>query len=97
MSCVRGFTRHAATGAYLRVIAPGEIRAGDPIEIVHRPDHRVTCAMALRAVTFERDLLPEILAAGEALHSEARRVAQEYVAAVEERERNRKGAERSGS
>ncbi|MER0477908.1 MOSC domain-containing protein [Streptomyces sp. Edi2] len=91
---VRRFTRHAATGAYLRVIAPGEIRAGDPIEIVHRPDHRVTCAMALRAVTFERDLLPEILAAGEALHSEARRVAQEYVAAVEERERNRKGAER---
>jgi len=26
------------------VIEPGEIRAGDEIEIVHRPDHEVTVA-----------------------------------------------------
>src|ERR1044072_4870332 len=42
---VRRFTQKARTGAYLRVVEPGEIRAGDPIEIVHRPDHEVTAAL----------------------------------------------------
>jgi MOSC domain-containing protein YiiM len=30
---VKRFTRQSAPGAYLRVIEPGEIRAGDPIEV----------------------------------------------------------------
>ncbi|GHA79664.1 sulfurase [Streptomyces clavifer] len=78
---VKRFTREAATGAYLRVIEPGTIRAGDPVEIVHRPDHEVTAALQFRAVTTERDLLPRLLAAGSALHPEALRKAREYVAA----------------
>ncbi|MEU9447383.1 MOSC domain-containing protein [Streptomyces sp. NPDC048277] len=78
---VKRFTRKGATGAYLRVIEPGEIRAGDPIEIVHRPEHGVTAAMQFRAVTTERELLPRLLAAGEALHSEALAQARKYVAA----------------
>ncbi|MFD5748562.1 MOSC domain-containing protein [Streptomyces sp. NPDC127033] len=77
---VRRFTRQAVTGAYLRVITPGEIRAGDPIEVVHRPDHEVTVALAFRASTTERELLPRVLAAGEALHGEELRVARAYVA-----------------
>lgn len=77
---VRRFTRQAATGAYLRVIAPGAVRAGDPVEIVHRPDHEVTAALQFRAVTTERTLLPALLAAGEALHPEALRKAREYAA-----------------
>ncbi|WP_097870360.1 MOSC domain-containing protein [Streptomyces sp. rh34] len=77
---VRRFTRRAATGAYLRVIEPGTVRAGDPIEIVHRPDHEVTAALQFRAVTTERTLLPALLAAGEALHPEALRTAREYAA-----------------
>ncbi|MBQ0847022.1 MOSC domain-containing protein [Streptomyces sp. BH-SS-21] len=76
---VRRFTRKGATGAYLRVIEPGEIRAGDPIEIVHRPDHEVTAALQFRAVTLERTLLPKVLAAGDALHPEARETALRYV------------------
>ncbi|MFE3826246.1 MOSC domain-containing protein [Streptomyces sp. NPDC059092] len=76
---VRRFTRRAVTGAYLRVITPGEIRAGDPIEVVHRPDHEVTVGLAFRAVTTERELLPRVLAAGEALHGEESRIAREYV------------------
>ncbi|MFI1411672.1 MOSC domain-containing protein [Streptomyces sp. NPDC020707] len=76
---VRRFTRKGATGAYLRVIEPGEIRAGDPIEIVHRPDHEVTAALQFRAVTLERTLLPRVLAAGDALHPEARATALRYV------------------
>ncbi|MDO0926180.1 MOSC domain-containing protein [Streptomyces sp. TG1A-8] len=80
---VRRFTRKGATGAYLRVIEPGEIRAGDPIEIVHRPDHGVTAALQFRAVTTERELLPRLLAAGEALHGETLAAAREYVAGKE--------------
>ncbi|MFD5642101.1 MOSC domain-containing protein [Streptomyces anulatus] len=77
---VRRFTRQGATGAYLRVIEPGAVRAGDPVEIVHRPDHEVTAALQFRAVTTERTLLPALLAAGDALHPEALRKAREYVA-----------------
>ncbi|WP_433402151.1 MOSC domain-containing protein [Streptomyces sp. CA-146814] len=78
---VRRFTREAVTGAYLRVIEPGTIRAGDPVEIVHRPDHEVTAALQFRATTTERTLLPSLLAAASALHPEALRTAREYVAA----------------
>jgi MOSC domain-containing protein YiiM len=77
---VRRFTRKGAPGAYLRVIEPGEIRAGDPIEIVHRPDHEVTVAFQFRAVTNERELLPRLLAAGDALHPEAIERARVYIA-----------------
>ncbi|WP_097916147.1 MOSC domain-containing protein [Streptomyces sp. b84] len=77
---VRRFTQQGATGAYLRVIEPGAVRAGDPIEIAHRPDHEITAALQFRAVTTERTLLPALLAAGDALHPEALRKAREYVA-----------------
>ncbi|MFE9646965.1 MOSC domain-containing protein [Streptomyces sp. NPDC006365] len=77
---VRRFTRKGAPGAYLRVIEPGEIRAGDPIEIVHRPDHEVTVSFQFRAVTTERELLPRLLAAGDALHPEAIERARTYMA-----------------
>ncbi|MGH1556508.1 hypothetical protein ACRAWF_46445 [Streptomyces sp. L7] len=57
-----------------------EIRAGDAIEVVHRPDHEVTVALQFRAVTTERALLPRLLPAGEALHPEALAEARKYVA-----------------
>jgi MOSC domain-containing protein YiiM len=78
---VKRFTRKGATGAYLRVIEPGEIRAGDPIEIIHLPEHGVTAALEFRATTTERELLPRLLAAGAALHPEALARARKYVAA----------------
>lgn len=78
---VRRFTEHGAPGAYLRVVEPGEVRAGDPVEIVHRPDHDVTVALAFRAQTTRRELLPRVLAAGDAPHPElleaARRCAEQ--------------------
>ncbi|MFF9374148.1 MOSC domain-containing protein [Streptomyces griseoluteus] len=77
---VKRFTRKAVTGAYLRVIEPGEIRAGDVVEIVHRPDHGVTAATQFRAVTTERELLPSLLAAGDALHGEALAQVHKYLA-----------------
>ncbi|MFF3564588.1 MOSC domain-containing protein [Streptomyces sp. NPDC002574] len=72
---LRRFTRAAQPGAYLRVAAPGGIRAGDPVEIVHRPDHEVTVALVFRAVTLEPALLPSLLAA-DALPEEIRTAAR---------------------
>jgi MOSC domain-containing protein YiiM len=60
---LKRFTRAAVPGPYLRVVEPGEISAGDPVEIVHRPGHGVTVARAFRAFTLEPELLPELLAA----------------------------------
>ncbi|KQX70975.1 MOSC domain-containing protein [Streptomyces sp. Root1310] len=76
---VRRFTEKAATGAYLRVVVPGEIRAGDEVRIVHLPEHEVTARMEFQAGTTHRELLPRLLAAGEALHPEALAAARKYV------------------
>ncbi|MEU2869059.1 MOSC domain-containing protein [Streptomyces olivoreticuli] len=79
---IKRFTQEAAPGAYLRVIEPGEVRAGDPVTVVHRPDHAVTVSFLFRASTTERALLPDVLAAGDALHPEAHEKALAYRAAL---------------
>jgi len=60
---VRTFTAENRPGAYLRVVTPGEVRAGDPVDVVERPAHGVTIALAFRAYLTDRHLLPELLAA----------------------------------
>lgn len=77
---MKRFMEKAAPGAYFRVVEPGEIRAGDAVRIVHRPEHDVTVALQFRAVTTQRELLPRLLAAGEALHPDALAQARKYVA-----------------
>ena len=57
---VKRFAAHGATGAYLRVLEPGELGAGDRVEIVHRPDHDVTVELAFRALTTRPYRLPEL-------------------------------------
>ena len=69
----RTFTAAGRPGAYLSVIIPGVIRAGDPIEVMHRPDHDVTISLAFRATTTERALLPRLLEAGDDLDPALRR------------------------
>jgi MOSC domain-containing protein YiiM len=76
---IKRFVLAAMPGLYFRVIEPGEIQAGDPIEVVHRPDHDVTVAVSFRALTIEPDLLPRLLAA-EALPRELRELAQRRTA-----------------
>jgi MOSC domain-containing protein YiiM len=39
---VKRFTAYGAPGAYLRVVHPGSVVAGDPVTVVHRPGHGVT-------------------------------------------------------
>jgi MOSC domain-containing protein YiiM len=60
---IKEFTKAARSGAYLRVLEPGQIRGGDPVVIEHRPEHDVTVALTFRALTTEPDLLPRLLAA----------------------------------
>ena len=62
---LRTFTLAALPGTYLSVVSPGEVIAGAPVTVVHRPAHGVTVAQVFRAVTREPDLLPSILAADE--------------------------------
>ena len=55
---VRRFSEARRPGAYLRVLVPGEIRAGDDVVVEHRPAHEVSVATAFAAFTGERELLP---------------------------------------
>ena len=75
---VKRFTARGATGTYLRVVVPGEITAGDRIEVIRRPQHTVTIGRTFRALTTEAELLPSLLQAGDDL---PRRSAQPSCAA----------------
>lgn len=70
---LKTFTADARPGAYLSVITPGSIRGGDPVRVIHRPDHDVTVSLMFRAFTTDRDLLPALLPAAEDLEEETLR------------------------
>jgi MOSC domain-containing protein YiiM len=54
---VRRFTQENRPGAYLRVVVPGEVRAGDAVTVVDRPPHGVTIGGAFRAYLTEHELI----------------------------------------
>ena len=56
---LRTFTRAARPGPYLRVVEPGDLGAGDGLDVEFRPrDHQVSVARCFRALTTEPELLP---------------------------------------
>jgi len=57
---VKRFAARGATGAYLRVLETGKLGAGDPVEVVSRPDHGITVGEGFRIVTTEQARLPEL-------------------------------------
>jgi MOSC domain-containing protein YiiM len=59
----RRFGKAARPGAYLRVVEEGELAAGDPVEVLERPEHGVTTALVSRAVLGEKRLRPKVLEA----------------------------------
>ncbi len=77
---IKTFTQAGKPGAYLRVISPGAVRAGDPIAIDYRPDHDVTIGLVFRARMTEPELLPRLLVA-DALSAELKSYARRRVAA----------------
>jgi MOSC domain-containing protein YiiM len=56
------------------------IQAGDPIEVLHRPDHDVTVSLFFRSQMAERDLLPRLLAAGDDLPVDTREDVERFLA-----------------
>lgn len=63
MGVPRWVKRYAArghTGAYLRVLTPGPVQAGDPIVVESRPDHGITVPEMFRIVTTEKDRIGEL-------------------------------------
>ena len=77
---IKTFTRAAKPGAYLRVLSPGPVRAGDAISIEYRPDHDVTISLVFRAKMSEPDLLSHLLTA-DALSSELKAYARRRIGA----------------
>jgi MOSC domain-containing protein YiiM len=75
---VKRFTIEARPGPYLQVVQPGEIRAGDAIEVVRKPDHDVSVTTMFRAFTTERELMVRLLDAQDDLPPKARAAAQKY-------------------
>jgi MOSC domain-containing protein YiiM len=60
---IKTFAQAGIPGAYLRVISPGTVRAGDAITIDYRPDHDVTIGLVFRARMSDPELLPRLLVA----------------------------------
>jgi MOSC domain-containing protein YiiM len=58
---VKTFTQAGRPGAYLRVVVPGHVQAGDPVVVVDRPDHGVTIGGAFRAYLTEPELIQDYL------------------------------------
>ncbi|MGY1437505.1 MOSC domain-containing protein [Streptomyces reniochalinae] len=77
---LKRFMGHQRPGAYLRVLEPGRLRAGDAVTVVHRPGHEVSVSFLFRSLTGEPDLLPRVLAAGESLDPKAREKAERRTA-----------------
>lgn len=57
---IRRFSERGRVGAYLRIIEPGELAAGDDVDVIETRDHDLSVAFTFRAVTTQRDLLPAL-------------------------------------
>jgi MOSC domain-containing protein YiiM len=60
-SWVRRFASAGRPGAYLRVLQEGVVRAGDRVEVVARPDERVTIAESMTAYYGDTELMRRLL------------------------------------
>jgi MOSC domain-containing protein YiiM len=58
---VKRFTQHGRPGSYLRVVAAGEVGAGDEVSIIYRPPHDITIAEAFHAWMVQPKLLGRLL------------------------------------
>jgi MOSC domain-containing protein YiiM len=57
----RRFAAARRPGAYLRILAEGEVAAGDLVEVVHRPDHGLTVAEVSRIYHDDHDDAAKLL------------------------------------
>ncbi|MBO9533609.1 MAG: MOSC domain-containing protein [Solirubrobacteraceae bacterium] len=66
---VKRFAHARRPGIYLRIIEPGDVGAGDTIELVDRPDHGVTIELVNEAVLHDHSLAARALEAPELAES----------------------------
>jgi MOSC domain-containing protein YiiM len=81
---IKRFAHAGRPGAYLRIIEEGELAAGDPVEIVERPEHDVTVGLVAHAYERDRSQLVRLLdapALPESWRSWVEEVAPRYTAA----------------
>jgi MOSC domain-containing protein YiiM len=72
---VKRFAQARRPGVYLRIIEPGDVGAGDGIELVDRPEHGVTAGFVYEAVLHDHALAARALEApqlAESIASELR-------------------------
>lgn len=60
---VKRFAHASRPGAYLRVVEEGDIGAGDPVEVVDRPDHGISSRMVSDAILRDPTLRPQVVRA----------------------------------
>jgi MOSC domain-containing protein YiiM len=60
---IKRFARSGRPGAYFRIIEEGELGAGDPIEVIERPEHDITVAYVAHVYLADRDQAERLLAA----------------------------------
>ena len=58
---VRRFAAAGRPGAYLRVLAEGQIASGDEVDVLARPEQRVTVAESMRAYYGDAELMRALL------------------------------------
>jgi len=76
---LKRFARGARPGAYLRILEPGRIGAGDPVTVEYRPAHDVTVSVCLSALMTDASLLPRLADVAE-LPAETRELARRRTA-----------------
>jgi MOSC domain-containing protein YiiM len=62
---LKHFAQAGRPGAYLRILAEGELGAGDPVDITDRPHHGVIVAQVSRAIMLDEGGLAAAAAAPE--------------------------------
>jgi MOSC domain-containing protein YiiM len=55
---VKRFAQASRPGAYLRIVKEGDLGAGDPIEVLDRPEHAITSRMVFDAILSDPTLIP---------------------------------------
>ena len=66
---VKRFALAGRPGAYLRILAEGELEPGDEVDITHRPSHGVTIGLVTRAILVDDSLLVRAATAPELPHA----------------------------